>query len=462
MSMNYHDVPLENIKVGERFRKDLGDMDGFIRAVEIRGFIFEPIIIDREDNLLAGGRRYEAYRRLGKVTIPAIYLDDVDDIVAREIELEENIHRKDFTQWEVIDLTKEIHELKMRKYANHSLAPSVESGKDSETGQTRLSEPWSQVRTAEFIGDSSAGVSRKLFLARAAEIMPELRDIDVESQALRKIDQRLEELEREFDRRALERAGKLEDSQRHKILLGDCLEKLQEVEDKSVDCIIIDPPYGVLEKGGIGRYEQHFDDDPVTAMRTLQIAAKELERVLKDNGHMYVFFGIKMWVQTKGIFDSLGFDVDPIPLVWVKTTGSVVDWDYRFPNYWEPILFINKLSARRLNFKRSNVFQYASVPNNLRVNIAEKPIGLVGELLRLSTNEDDLVLDCFAGSGVVGVAAKELGRRSILIERDQNQWNEIQISMANAVSRSALVGQTDGQDQTSDQSADGSSLKEIG
>lgn len=433
MSANYHDVPIDNILVGDRFRKDYGDIDGLKRSIEKFGLAFEPVLLDRDNNLLAGGRRFEAYSQLGRSTIPAIYLDEIDDVAAREIELEENIQRKELTWQEVADLTAEIDALKKAKYAGQMATADPTIGTnaiipaDERQRAGRLVPAWTQNNTAELLSVSPQTVARKLFLARAMEIMPELRDEESESAAIRKIDRRLDELERELAFRGLKSRGELETA--GQVLLGDCVELLEKLDDQSIDCIIIDPPYGVLEAGGIGRYEQHFDDDPVTAMRTLQMAAKELARVAKPNAHIYIFFGIKMWVQTKGIFDALAFDVDPIPCVWHKTTGSVVDWDFRFANYWEPILFISN-RTRRLNFKRSNVFTYPSVPNNLRANVAEKPVELIRELLRLSTNEGDLVLDCFAGSGVVGVACKELKRRFILMEKNADQYNEIQIRLA--------------------------------
>jgi len=432
---NYHDVRLDAINVGERFRVDYGDIEGLKRSIEKFGLAFEPILLDRENNLLAGGRRYRAYAELARKTIPAVYLDDVDDITAREIELEENIQRKELTWQEVMDLTVEINALKSAKYAGQlvkadhtisSSAPLLEADRERDT---RSVPAWTQNNTAELLGVHPSTVTRQLYLARAVEIMPELRDEPDAAHAIRKIDRRLEELEREFALRKLKKEGKLDAENMGQVLLGDCLEILPTIPDHSVDCIIIDPPYGVLEAGGLGRYEQHFDDDPVTAMRTLALAARELQRVAKPDAHIYVFFGIKMWEQTKGIFESCGFPIDPIPLVWVKTTGSVVDWDFRYANYYEPILFITN-RTRRLNYKRPNVFTFDSVPNIERSNVAEKPLELIKELLNLSTNPGEQVLDCFAGSGVVAVAAKETGRRFIVIEKDNNQYNEIQIRLS--------------------------------
>jgi 16S rRNA G966 N2-methylase RsmD len=455
MSTNYHEVLLTAINVGERFRVDYGDIDALKRSIETFGLL-EPVILDRENNLLAGGRRHRAHIELDRKRIPAIYIDEVDDVRAREIELEENIQRKDLTWQEAADLAREIHELKAQRYAGQMVKadPEIAGAQyvpdEDRHNDVRSVPAWTQKNTAALLDTSPQDVTRKLFLSRAMEVMPELRDEKNESQALRQIDRRLEELEREQAYRQLQKTGKL--NEEGQVLFGDCVELLSKLDDRSVDCIIIDPPYGVLQAGGIGRYEQHFDDDPVTAMRTLQLAAKELARVAKPDAHIYVFFGIKMWTQTKGIFDGLAFDVDPIPLVWIKTTGSMVDWDYRFANYWEPCLFISN-HTRRLNDKRSNVFVFDSVPNNMRSNVAEKPVDLIKELLRLSTNEGDLVLDCFAGSGVVGVAAKELGRRFILMEKDQSQWNQIQI-------RLAAVQPTPAPEPTSDRPASDSSPRE--
>lgn len=54
-----------------------------------------------------------------------------------------------------------------------------------------------------------------------------------------------------------------------------------------------------------------------------------------------------------------------------------------------------------------------------RVHTTQKPIQLMRELVRLFTDPGELVIDCFAGSGTTGVACRELGRRAILIEREE-------------------------------------------
>ena len=89
-------VRLEDITVEDRFREDLGNMDEMIESVKTKGII-QPLTVDSNMKLLAGGRRFAAATACGLPTIPVVVRDFVDEIDSLEIELIENIHRKDFT-----------------------------------------------------------------------------------------------------------------------------------------------------------------------------------------------------------------------------------------------------------------------------------------------------------------------------------------------------------------------------
>ena len=104
------------IKVDEsRFRKDFGDISEL--AESIRNFgLLQPVVIDRDFNLIAGERRLRACLSLGLEEIPARFYDELDELTAREIELEENIRRKQFTWQEEVLAKAEIDELKRKKY----------------------------------------------------------------------------------------------------------------------------------------------------------------------------------------------------------------------------------------------------------------------------------------------------------------------------------------------------------
>lgn len=92
-------VAIDAITVGERRREDLGDMDALARSIERYGLI-QPVVIDGNGRLVAGGRRLAACRQLGWSAIETRAYGQLTDAELRELELEENLRRKDLTEAE--------------------------------------------------------------------------------------------------------------------------------------------------------------------------------------------------------------------------------------------------------------------------------------------------------------------------------------------------------------------------
>ncbi len=91
-------VRIDAVKLGDRHRRDLGDVDSLVRSIQVVGLL-HPIVLTPDMELIAGARRLDAYRRMGHTEIPARI------VPLREIlrgELEENTVRKDFTPAEVV------------------------------------------------------------------------------------------------------------------------------------------------------------------------------------------------------------------------------------------------------------------------------------------------------------------------------------------------------------------------
>lgn len=81
---------------------------------------------------------------------------------------------------------------------------------------------------------------------------------------------------------------------------------------------------------------------------------------------------------------------------------------------------------------KSDVLRYNVVKLDKRVgHPCEKPVDLLADLIKTSTRPGDLVLDCFAGSGATGIAAKMTGRRAILIEREESYCRLIRRRLEN-------------------------------
>jgi ParB family chromosome partitioning protein len=104
-------IPIEDIVVKKRIRKDFGDLDSLAESLKKYGQI-SPIVISKKNVLIAGGRRLEAARRLGWRTINAVIADTPGDLPKLEIEVEENIQRRDFNPEELAEATKKIYRMK--------------------------------------------------------------------------------------------------------------------------------------------------------------------------------------------------------------------------------------------------------------------------------------------------------------------------------------------------------------
>jgi ParB-like nuclease family protein len=98
--MNVVEVDINSIIVGERRREDFGDMDGLAESIDRHG-LFHPIVVDDKRNLIAGERRLRACKSLGWSLIPTRSFRNLTEDERREIELEENIRRKDLSQLEI-------------------------------------------------------------------------------------------------------------------------------------------------------------------------------------------------------------------------------------------------------------------------------------------------------------------------------------------------------------------------
>src|SRR6266576_5025296 len=138
-------IEVINVNRAERQRRDLPNIDVLSDSIRRLGLI-HPIVIDRDNNLVAGERRLSAVRALGWTHINCQFVDELDPLLAHAIELEENIKREALP-WQ--DEAKAVAEY-------HALRVSQEIG-------------WSQAETAKALGLSAMTVTDKLQVAKELE-----------------------------------------------------------------------------------------------------------------------------------------------------------------------------------------------------------------------------------------------------------------------------------------------------
>ncbi len=200
----------------------------------------------------------------------------------------------------------------------------------------------------------------------------------------------------------------------NKVILGDCLKEIPKLIDNSVDCVIIDPPYGIEYQSNY-KIEKHdkIEGDITKAFNLLDKSLTEVKPKLKKDSHIYIFTSWKVYEQVKPIIEKY-FKVKNC-LIWNKTEWGMGDLEGNYAEKYEMVIFATQGKRKLFAVKRPvNVLEYAPTDNS--EHPTEKPIELIKELIENSTKEGEIVLDYFAGSGSTLLASKELKRKWIGIE----------------------------------------------
>ena len=226
------------------------------------------------------------------------------------------------------------------------------------------------------------------------------------------------------------------------LMLGDCLERMKEIPDGSVDMILADPPYGTTAC----KWDSVI---PLDAMW------QQLKRVIKPNGAI-VLFGSEPFSSALRMSNIKQYKYD---WVWIKTkpsghlnakkqpmrkTENILVF-YKMQSVYNPQDLIkgefnNNRPSRSKKIKGeyvhgaereigiseytnypNNVLEFSN-PNNKTVHPTQKPVALMEYLIKTYTNENETVLDFCMGSGSTGVAAKNLNRKFIGIEKDEKYF----------------------------------------
>lgn len=221
MSVELHEIPVAAIFDDNRMREDYGDLEQLKFSIEQFG-LMQPVVVEprpeEKYRLIAGGRRFRAFQELGKVTIPAMFRDNLDDLTRAELEAEENLNRKDFNWIEECKAFRKIHALKQQQFKNNF--------------PERFGRSWSQKDTAEAIRVSEGKLSQDIALADALDAHPQLAKANTKKEAQKM----LRHLQNNCipDESLLKK--KIRDCFVHRPF-PECLEK---VVDHSVDLLITD------------------------------------------------------------------------------------------------------------------------------------------------------------------------------------------------------------------------------
>lgn len=230
------------------------------------------------------------------------------------------------------------------------------------------------------------------------------------------------------------------------LLHGDCLQRLSEIENESIDCVICDPPYGTSNNNW---------DCPIN----LNMLWREYKRVCRPNAPVLIFANDRLladliksnpmmyhyslvWNKKRASnfmnkreplimteFITVFYSEPPIVFNPIFTpggtpnhstgrqTGKYVSDKYR-NNYKKDFRLVNNRDGVK---HPTNILSFGCSNNN-KLHPAQKPLQLIEWLIKSYTNEGMTILDNCMGSGTTGVICKRLNRNFIGIEIDKKYF----------------------------------------
>ena len=244
------------------------------------------------------------------------------------------------------------------------------------------------------------------------------------------------------------------------LMKGDCLERMKEIPDGSVDLILTDPPYGTTAC----KWDSVIPLEPMW---------EQLKRIIKPNGAI-VLFGSQPFTS---VLVASNLKMFKYEWIWEKAVGSnFAALKYQPMKEHENILVFckgttvynpikeerkgsgkqrqkagyanSKATAKTGQFiggimdatKRTNDYEELRYPSSIQyfnnrdkdrgMHPTQKPVALMEYLIKTYTVEGETVLDCFMGSGTTGVACKNLNRKFIGIEKDETYFKIAQDRIA--------------------------------
>lgn len=410
-------MKISEIKILPRQRKDLTSdeyrdhIDELAASIEKHGLL-QPVVVNQNGELVAGFTRIQAHLRLDRESVPVRVLETLDSIELKEMELEENVRRRNLEWFEEAAAIAEIHALKKEKDPD-----------------------WTISKTAEVVGKSGGTVSQSIDLVEASKEDPDLKNEKTLTSALNK---RKYKKKIESRQKVVEKMSKGKSGLRAEILVGDAMDLIQKEEDETFDAVISNFPFGVELEYRSG--EIPYKDDEKYISHLIMSMCPEIYRVLREDSWLVAFFDIRKITYCnaqrefiegidldsldadlrKTLFESMGltywleqagFDyVQVLPATWVKPNkkqGFVGDPSKGMISSYEAFVIAGKGEPVLMKRGLQNIWIYDTPNPSERVHSVQMPVDLCADLVSLVCLGGANILDPFAGSGSIGLGALE-------------------------------------------------------
>lgn len=211
----------------------------------------------------------------------------------------------------------------------------------------------------------------------------------------------------------------------------DNLIALKNMEKESVNFVVTDPPYNIskpnhfdsMNRQGIdfGEWDKNAD---------LFSWISHLNRVVKRNGSVFVFNDWKNLGDISKELDENGFETKDV-VRWVKNNPMPRNRDRRYVVDYEFGIWAVKKGSKWVFNRQNDSYDRPEIKSGLTPKSekkwgshpTQKPVSVMEEIIKRHSNEGDVILDPFMGSGSTGVASLNLNRDFIGIELSKEYFD---------------------------------------
>ena len=336
------------------------------------GFI-NPVIIDRDFNVIAGHGRIAAAKEEGITEVPCVFVDFLTEAQKKAYILADNRMALD-AGWDEELLRIEIESLQ---------------GADFDVSLTGFGE--------DEIADLFAGDGEK-----------DVKDDDFDISAA-------------LEKAAFVERGDIWTVGRHRLMCGDATsaEDVAALMDgKKANLIVTDPPYGVSFKSGSGLSIQNDSMKGDEFYTFLYNSFSQMAAHLENGGAAYVFHADTEGLNFRKAFVDAGFHLAGV-CIWVKNSLVLGRSDYQWQH--EPVLYGFLKNGKHPWYsdrKQTTIWNYDK-PKRNKNHPTSKPLDLLGYPICNSSQENAVVIDTFGGSGSTMMACEQTNRICHMMELDE-------------------------------------------
>ena len=346
-------------------------------SIKNNGFV-QPIVVDKNNEVIIGHGRLQASKKLGLDKVPVIKHESLSEAEVKALRLADN--RIAESGWEEEQLAVELEQLTesddFEDLIHGFNDDEISEYLDSLTDETDLEDPETED--------------------------PETVETDIQEGEIFKLG-------------------------RHRLMCGDSTndEHVKALMDgEKADMVFTDPPYGIEFQSNSrdNKFDELKNDDKILDF------TDKLERFAGSKAHRYICTGEQVYPVWRELFSSNYKNT----LIWDKGSGGMGDLENDYAPQYEMIIYCNPSNTSLNGSRDSNVWSVKRDDVNSYSHPTQKPVELPAKAIKNSSNQGDIVLDLFTGSGSTLLAAEQTGRKAFCMELDSkycqvivNRWESL-------------------------------------